>query len=261
MLIIKVPALNGLGKTQGCEKAPEQIIGALKDIYSNESGKEITFEQNEIEVNNKNIEETNKNIFNKASEVLDKDFVIFLGGDHSISYSLFSAFREKFRDKNPGLLIFDAHTDCTNNFKPPTHEDWLRVLIEEGFSPENVILVGPRNIFKNKAESDALKGVSIFSCGEIFENIKEACNLIMEAARKFDVLYISIDIDVIDPAFAPGTFYIEPAGLTSRELIYLLQHLRLLKNLKALDLVEINPKKDINNLTVKLGAKIIAELL
>jgi len=76
-------------------------------------------------------------------------------------------------------------------------------------------------------------------------------------------LYISIDIDVIDPAFAPSTGYPEPGGFTSKEFIYLAQRLSKIKNLHALDIVEINSEKDEsnNNLTLKLGAKILSEFL
>ena len=83
----------------------------------------------------------------------------------------------------------------------------------------------------------------------------------MEQARNFSDLYISIDIDILDPAFAPGTGYIEPAGLSTRELIYLIQRIKLLKNIKKYDLVEVNPDKDINNMTSKVAAKIIKELI
>ena len=91
------------------------------------------------------------------------------------------------------------------------------------------------------------------------EGIHEISESVMAAAKDFEALYVSIDIDVLDPAFAPGTGCTEPAGLTSRELIYFVQRLKLLKNLKIVDIVEINPKKDVNNMTSKLGAKIIAE--
>jgi len=74
-------------------------------------------------------------------------------------------------------------------------------------------------------------------------------------------LYVSIDIDVIDPAFAPGTGYCEPGGLSTRDFLYLIQRINKLKNLKAIDLVEINPDKDKENMTVKLGAKILSELI
>ena len=76
-------------------------------------------------------------------------------------------------------------------------------------------------------------------------------------------LYVSVDIDVIDPAFAPSTGYPEPGGLTSRQFIYLAQRIKKIKTLKSIDLVEINETKDKenNSLTIKLGAKIVAELL
>ena len=82
----------------------------------------------------------------------------------------------------------------------------------------------------------------------------------MSVAKDFESLYISIDVDVLDPAFAPGTGYIEPGGLTTRELLFFLHRLKKLKNLKAYDLVEINPKKDVNDMTSKVGAKLLVEL-
>ncbi len=265
MLVVKVPAINGLGKTNGCEKAPNAIIQALKEIYSNEQRKEIKTDEiktREIQINNKNIEETNKNIFNKAREFLEKkenDFVLFLGGDHSISFPLVKAF--KSINKNPGLIVFDAHADCMKPMKEPTHEEWIRALVEQGFDVKNIILIALRNLDPEELKFLKEKGINCFFMKELFSDFKETCDLIMESARKFSSLYLSIDIDAIDPAFAPGTSYTEPAGLTSREFVYLLQHLTLLKNLKAADIAEINPNKDINNLTVKLGAKIVAELI
>lgn len=95
---------------------------------------------------------------------------------------------------------------------------------------------------------------------ELAENIESSCDKIMEEIRKFDSVYVSIDIDAIDPAFAPGTGYIEPGGFTSRQFLYFIQRLKLLNNIKAFDLVEINPEKDLKGITVKLSAKIIGEL-
>ena len=76
-------------------------------------------------------------------------------------------------------------------------------------------------------------------------------------------MYVSIDIDVIDPSFAPATGYREPGGLTSRELLYLIQRINKVKSLRAVDIVEINPEKDkeYGMITTKLGAKILGELL
>jgi len=96
---------------------------------------------------------------------------------------------------------------------------------------------------------------------ERFEGIswQAQCDRIIAALPQY--VYISIDIDVIDPAFAPATGNPEPGGLTSREFIYLISRINKMINLKAIDLVEINPDKDKGELTVKLGAKILAEFL
>jgi agmatinase len=262
MLIVKVPLLNALGRTKGCEKAPALVINALKEIYTNEYGKEPQFKTEEIKVNNSNIKESIETIQMKASEIFEKNQpVIFIGGDHTITYPLMRAFSDYFKNKKTGIVIFDAHADCVNNTPEPTHEDWLRTLIEKGFNPNNVILIGARNIDKTELDFLMKNPINIFPMKELFDNIRRSCDLIMEATRKFDSVYISIDIDVIDPAFAPGTGYLESGGLTSREFIYLIQRLKRLNNLKAFDIIEINPDQDLNNQTVRLGAKILGELM
>ena len=95
------------------------------------------------------------------------------------------------------------------------------------------------------------KDISIMGLYDISEAV-------MELANKWDGLYISIDIDVLDPAFAPGTGYPEPGGLSIRELIYFLHRLKKLHNFRGGDLVEVNPKKDAG--TAIVAAKIITEL-
>lgn len=265
-MIIKVPAVNATGKTDGCEKAPDAILKEIKNIFSNESGKEFPEKLpiEEVSIVKSDIEKTNQNIFDKAKEILakrDHKKTIFLGGDHSISYALVKAFQQVHKGKNIGLLVFDAHADCVNSFKPPTHEDWLRVLIEEGFPEENIILVGLRNVFKNKGEREILSKANFFPLKELFGSIQHTCDEIMQSANKFDALYVSIDIDVVDPAFAPSVAYPEPGGLSSRELIYLIQRINLLKNIEAFDITEINSAKDGSGLTTRLGAKIVFELI
>lgn len=259
MILIKVKSSQGcLGKNLGCELAPDKIIEQLKEIYLTEDFKEINFRVSEVDIDKTNIEKTNENIRNKAKEVLDK-FPVFIGGDHSVSYPIFQAFSEL---KNPGIIVFDAHPDCENDFNPPSHEDWLRMLIKNNhLKKENVILVGIRNMHKNEIEFLRENKINFFTMKHIFEEgVKEICDSVMEFARRFDNLYLSLDIDVADPAFAPGTGYLENGGLTARELIYFIQRLKLLKNLKAVDIVEVNPQKDFNNITSRLAAKLITEL-
>ncbi len=257
MYLIKIASSQGGLNKKGSETAPNAIIEALNDVYLSENGFEHKFIIDEAKIIENNIEETNSNIFNKAKEYLNKK-CLFIGGDHSITYQVFKAFSEIHNE--PGIIVFDAHPDCVNNFEPPSHEDWLKTLIEKGFvKPENVILVALRNIDKIEKGFLTKQKIKVFYAKNIANNIENVCDSLMELANKFGSLYISIDIDAIDPAFAPGTGYIEPAGLTSREIIYFIQRLKLLKNFKAADIVEVNPQKDLNNMTVKLAARLLAE--
>ena len=260
MKLLKVPFSGGcLGKNLGCEQAPEEIVKNLKNFYLTEEGKIPVFDVAEVDVNTNNIEETNQNIYQKAKEVFSQSAsAFFLGGDHSITYSTFKGFAEKY--KNPGMIIFDAHPDCCTDFSPPTHEDFLRVLInEKKIKPENSILIGVRNWHKDeflflkekKIRNFMAKDISIMGLYDISEAV-------MELANRWDGLYISVDIDVLDPAFAPGTGYPEPGGLSTRELIYFLHRLKKLHNFRGGDLVEVNPKKDAG--TAIVAAKIITEL-
>jgi len=259
MKIVKVPSSQGsLGKNEGTEKAPDKIVNLLKKLsmYVNEDGKNIDFEIDEVKVNPSNIEETNKRIYEKAKQGAN----IFIGGDHSITFSTFSAFAEKY--KNPGIIIFDAHPDAVNNFEPASHEDFVKVLIEKKIlKKENLIMVGLRSADKIEREFLEKNKIKAFWMKGLHDNMENACDHIMAAAKEFDGLYLSIDIDVLDAAFCPGTGYPEPFGMTSRELMYFLRRIKKLKNLKCIDLVEVNPVKDVNDLTSKIAAKIIHELI
>ena len=267
MQIIKVPGINGLGKTHGCERAGNAILSSLKEIYSNEQGKPIDanlLDLEEIHLDNKNLDMTNKLIYENSLEAYDKEKVIFLGGDHSISYSTTKAFMKycSQRGKHPCLIVFDSHPDCMPANKNPTHEEWLRATVEKGFQAQNVLIVGLRNSDREELDYIRKSGIRTMSINEVLTDIENACDTLMEFASGKE-LYVSLDIDVVDPAFAPATGYKEPGGLTSRQLIYMISRINKMKNLRAVDIVEINAEKDkvYDNVTVKLGAKILSELL
>jgi arginase family enzyme len=268
MFIVKVPGINGLGKTIGCEKAGNAILESLKEVYSNELGKPIDLnllELEEIHLDNGNLELANRLIYENGLETFEeKQKTIFLGGDHSISYSLGRAFLEYCRNqkKEPCLIVFDAHPDCMEpiDLEIPNHEEWLRALVEKGFPSKNILLVGVRNSDPQEIEFLSKNRIRIITMNQLLDDLGDTCDIIMEFSNGKE-LYLSLDIDIIDPAFAPATGYLEPGGLTSRQFIYLIQRLNKIKNLRAVDLVEINPEKDANGLTVKLGAKILSEFL
>ena len=238
MKIVKVKSsLGTLGKNKGTEKAPDLI---LKDLKGNFEISEIKEENNQDELQNK-------------LEKVQGD--IFIGGDHSITYSLFKS----LKGENKGLIIFDAHPDCDNYTSTVTHEDFLKKLIDENqIKKENIILIGIRAYGNNEIRFLKDNNIKYYTPEKIFEiGIKEIVDIIMEIANDFSDLYISIDIDVLDPAYAPGTGHLEPAGLSTLELLYFLNKLKLLRNLKRVDIVEVNPKKDTNNLTINISKRIL----
>ncbi|MBW2973562.1 arginase family protein [Candidatus Woesearchaeota archaeon] len=252
MKIIKIPASAGwLKKTTGVEKAPDKIIKHLEDFWFSETGVLPVYSFDEVKA------PTQKTIFEKIKA--QREFIA-LGGDHSMTYACFKAFASNHN--NPGIIVFDAHPDLMPTTDPVNHENYLRALIEHDVIPaKNVIIVGLRNSDPDEIKFLKENKIKHFPMLEIAQDGKESvCNAIMAAARKFDALYLSIDIDAVDAAFAPGVTYPEVAGLTSRELLYFLHRIKKLKNLKAMDIVELNPDKDINNITALLAAKIVVEL-
>ncbi len=261
MKIVKISSSQGgLGKADGAELAPDKIISKTKELFMSEDGVLPNFDVDIVSVVSSNLEETNKNIYSKALSVL-KDNVrpLFLGGDHSVTFPIVKAFSSVY-PSNPGVIIFDAHPDCMGELG--THEDLLCAMVNQNvIKKENIILVGTRNWDKNEISFLQKNKIKYFSMKEISANgVHEVSESIMSVAKNFSDLYVSIDIDVLDPAFAPGTGYMEPGGLSTRELLFFLHRLKKLKNLRAYDLVEINPAKDINNITSKVGAKILVEL-
>ena len=266
MIVIKVPGLNSFGKNDGCRNAGNSIIAGLDDIWASEKGKPIDrklLDLEEIHVDNKNIEEQEKLIYDNSLEEFEKqNKIIFLGGDHSISYPIGKAFLKNCirKREQPCLIVFDAHPDCMKPMQNPTHEEWLRALVESGFPSQNILLVGVRNSDRKEIEFLAENNIKQISINEINANIEETTDTIMEFSSG-NSLYVSFDIDAVDPVFAPSTGYSEPGGLTSRQAIYIMTRIGMMKNLKAFDIVEVDSENDKTGLTVKLASKILGELL
>ncbi len=266
MNIVKVPGVNCLNKNKGCRNAGNAILEGLDEIHSSESGKIIDrklLNVEEIHVDNDNVDEQEKLIYENSKKILnEQDKVIFLGGDHSISYSIGKGFLEycNEKEKKPCLIVFDAHADCDVPTKNPTHEEWLRALIEKGFPVGNILLVGVRKLWKIEIEFLSKNKIKTVNMNELLLNIDEVTDIIMEFSSGKE-LYVSWDIDVIDPVFAPNTGYLVPGGLTSRQALYILSRISKMKNLKCFDLVEVDGENDKTGLTVTLASKLLGELL
>ncbi len=247
MKLIKIPSGDGTSL------APDKIIEQISKSNLSEEGILPLFDVEETDI---------ANIYQKSKQTLQNNTKpLFLGGDHSITLPIVKAFKEIYPE-NPGIIIFDAHPDAENSFMPQGQEDLLCALINQNIIKKaNILLVGTRKFSKNELEFIQKNKIRYFSMKEIAaEGIQELSESLMSVAKNFKDLYISIDIDVLDPTFAPGTTYQEPGGLTTRELLFFLHRLKKMHNLSAFDLTEINPTKDINNITSKIGAKILVEL-
>jgi len=254
MQIVRVALIDKNKKTKGCERTPIEFLKSLKCIKSNENHDILEFDKlilEEIHVDSKNFEEAQWLIFENSKEIFEKNQkAFFIGGDYSITYPILKAFQKI--EEDPFVIIFDAHLD---------HGDYLKKLIEENIYSKNIVLVSSRNI--NKEEKELIKKNKIFSIkmNFIMEDLEGVCDSIMESAKNYSGFFINLDIDCLDPAFAPATEFPEPGGLTSAQLIYLLKRISLLKNFRGAELININQNLDTNKLTTKLGAKLIAEMI
>lgn len=258
MQIVKVPGLNNLGNNGGCRDAGNAILAELRREI------DLGFEIEEIHVDHGDVVSQEKLIYENSKESFENhERVIFLGGDHSISYSIVNAFNDVFGSEDSYLIVFDAHADCMPVMKEPTHEEWLRGVIEKGFNPSNIVLVGLRRIELEERRFLDSRGIKYYEMERV-EDLEVLCDFVMEFVNGIDKkVYVSFDIDVVDPAFAPSTGYPEPGGFNSREILYFARRISKLKGLKGVDVVEIDSESDKarGNISVKLGAKIVKEFL
>ncbi len=263
MQLIRIKLTNSEGKSEGCEKAPVKVLKALREIKSKENGEVIEFDKlnlEEIHVDLENLEEANNLIYKNSEEVFYKnEKVFFVGGDGCISYSIVKAFDKV--EENPLLIVFDAHADCEEDERFATNRNWLRKLIEGGFNPRNVILISARNLLEEEVEFLKSHGILWIKMDVIQEDVENICDLVMERAQTASGFYISVDMDCVSPGFAPGVSCLDAGGLSDRDLIYFIKRLKLLDNFRGGDIVEINPDKDVNEMTVKLGARLLGEMI
>ncbi len=189
--------------------------------------------------------------------------LLAIGGDHTIAYPLLRATRRRF---GPVALVhFDAHLDTWQTYfgAPLTHGTPFRRAAEEGlFLPDSSMHVGIRGPLYSRHDlrEDAELGFRVIDAMEVARvGPDDVAARIRERAGAAP-LYLSIDIDVLDPAHAPGTGAPEAGGLTSRELLGILRGLAGLRLVGA-DLVEVSPAYDHAELTAIAAAHIGYELL
>lgn len=172
-----------------------------------------------------------------------------LGGDHSVAYPILRAYGRAY----PGLTILqiDAHPDLYDTFEGDrySHACPFARIMEEGLAAR-LVQVGVRTLNAHQREQARRFGVEVVE----MRDWSPARDL-----RLSGPLYLSLDLDGLDPAFAPGVSHHEPGGLSSREVIGLIQGLP--RPLVGADIVEYNPLRDPTGITAMLAAKLLKEIL
>ena len=185
-----------------------------------------------------------------TQEHLDRGAKIFtLGGDHSITYPIIKAHSQKYSKLD--ILQIDAHCDLYDSFEGDKHSHacpFARIM-ESGLAVR-LVQVGIRTLNTHQAEQAERFNV----------DIHQMKDLDLSRIPKFEnPLYISLDMDGFDPAFAPGVSHHEPGGLSSREVINLIHGID--TEIIGADIVEYNPNRDFQNMTAYLAAKMMKEIL
>ncbi|MEK0320178.1 MAG: agmatinase, partial [Nitrosopumilus sp.] len=189
-----------------------------------------------------------------TTELLAKNRqLFFLGGEHSITYGTFTSF-----PKETGYVVFDAHYDLRDEFADTkqSHASYLRRIVEDKGS-ENILHVGARAFVKEELEFLRENNIKTISDREIREG--KGPQILQDYVSTFDSIYSSFDLDVLDPAFAPGVGNPEAVGITSRELFDLIYSFKETKVI-GVDIVELNPYHDAGS-TASLAAKIMSTMI
>ena len=174
--------------------------------------------------------------------------VISLGGDHSITLPIIRAHAKYYQNLN--ILHLDAHPDLYDELDGNRNSHacpFARIM--EGNLAARLVQVGIRTMTGHQKEQADRFGVEIIS----MKNIKVAKDLSFDGP-----VYLSIDLDCLDPAYAPGISHHEPGGMSTREVLEIIQNFK--GKLVGADIVEFNPERDLNDMTGMVAAKFLKEI-
>jgi agmatinase len=192
---------------------------------------------------------------------------IVLGGDHSIAHPDVGAVAEHVKPERVGLVHFDAHADNAAEVFGVrlSHGTPLRLLVEEGsVRGEDIVQVGLRGYWPDPEEFEwaRRRGFRWHLMEEISERGMDAVmDDVVEAARPWDHMFLSFDIDVCDPGFAPGTGTPEPGGITAREALRAVRRLAWQVGFAGMEVVEVAPPYDQSEITAFLANRLVLEAL
>lgn len=175
--------------------------------------------------------------------------ILTLGGDHSITYPLIKAHHEKYPKID--ILHIDAHGDLYDEFEGDkySHACPFARIMENGLA-QRLVQVGIRTLNTHQYEQAERFGVELHEMKDLrLDQIPDFQNPV----------YVSLDLDGLDPACAPGVSHHEPGGLSSRQVIDLINNIK--GQVIGADIVEYNPNRDFQNMTAFVAAKMMKEIL
>jgi agmatinase len=242
---------------KGVAKGPKAIREASPGEAMNpwtESGVNLEEETSIVDLGDLDVSGSFWDVFERTEgrirEILEKEAVpVVLGGDHSLTYPIIKAFATEYQPLD--ILDFDAHPDLFDELYGDrySHGCPFARIIEEGHVA-NLVQVGIRAATGQHREMAEKHGVRMI----------EMKDLSLARTMEFDnPLYISFDVDALDPAFAPGVSHHEAGGLSTRQVIDMLHGLK--GTIVGLDVVEVNPDRDPVGITASAAVKIIMEVI
>lgn len=226
---------------------------------------DVNIEPKNVERNLKEIENYVKSIYDEKEDIVS----VMIGGDHFCTYPVVKVIGNNLKKKNNfGVLIFDSHLDLYEEWDKGVYSHATvshRIYDIDFINNRNLLIVGTRDIdipeldIANKEKITYLNAYKLTEIG-----LSEYIKIIIKFFKDSDInnLYVSIDIDALDPSIAPGTGFAIPGGFSYRELWIILRELTKNFNIRAFDVVEVAPNLDnANNMTCNLAAKLIIEFI
>ena len=253
--LIGLPTDSHSSFLRGAAAAPAAIRAALLSDHGNmaaECGLEFGTDFHVEDVGDLPLDETEQDvgrISNAARAVTEAgDIPIFLGGDHMVTFPIVAGLADVYGAVN--ILHFDAHPDLYQDFggDPLSHASPFARIMERGFA-SRLVQVGIRTMNGHCREQVETYGVEVVEMRDFV-----ADRVPIPGAP----LYISIDLDALDPAFAPGVSHHEPGGLSVRDILAVLHRIR--SPIVGADVVEYNPARDVNGVTAVVAAKLVKEI-
>ena len=204
-----------------------------------------------------------KTVEARAQQVLNHHLALFLGGDHSVTIPLTRAFSQSVNGKF-GMLHIDAHLDLADSFEGSrwSHACTQRRVLElPNIDPKHLAFVGIRSFMDDELEFlTAHPEIRMHTARDVhLRGIDEVARSLVEQLQGVDAVYVTLDIDALDPAFAPGTGTPEAGGLSTRDLLELLRRVFSDLPVHAIDIVEVSPPLDHSDITSVAALRVIYE--